>query len=381
MPDYQELKDQARTMTRSLLAHSQSFRALDRDEQMALYRELSDAHYNELAEAQGLSTAMATAGDLIDEERHINKRIGGVNDDVGDVAGKFIKKVDFPGFVRDLVVGVFNANIEANERQMRAFQNLLREATKSLAAFVNETDETEALVRLVQGSNQFTLGTSRRSRSPRPKPGAPNPPGQPPTPGLPAPPDPNAPPTPVLLDKNGKEVNMNAPDIKAKILDAKLALAKEKRALLRETLLMGVSRLVVEKGTIKAEVNFQISASESRFNVDQAQLSKTKQISVGGFGLFGIPPIYAKQENQISVATSDSEASTDVSATMSGYVEIQFKTDYFKLDNFRDLFDLGQGQLPAGQTQAPRTQTPNAPAAQPLPAAPPAAPVETPPAI
>lgn len=369
MSDHQELKEQARAKTRSLLAYSQSFRNMDREEQMALYKDLVDAHYSDLAQEQGLATEMATAGDLIDENRHFNKRIGGVNDDIGDVAGKFIKKVDFPGFVRDLVVGVFNANIDANERQMRAFQNLLKEATKSLSAFVNETDDTEALVRLVQGSDQFRLGLPRRTaRQPRQKAG-----------GAPIQPtNSEAPPTPVLLDKNGKEVNMNSPDIKAKILDTKLAMAKEKRTLLRETLLMGVSRLVVEKGTIKAEVNFQISASESRINDDNANVSKNKQLSIGGVDFFGIrvPPIYAEQTNQISVASSNTETSTDVSANMSGYVEIQFKTDYFKLDNFREMFDLGQGQLPPGQNQAPRGAAPSpqgqAPAAAPLPAAPPA---------
>lgn len=48
---------------------------------------------------------------------------------------------------------------------------------------------------------------------------------------------------------------------------------------------------------------------------------------------------------------------------MEGFVEIQFKSDYFKLDNFREIFDLGAGQVPP--TQAPQGGVP-----QQLPAAP-----------
>lgn len=75
MSDHQELKDQARAKTRSLLAYSQSFRSMDREEQLALYKDLVDAHYRDLAEQSGLATEM-TAGDLIDADRHRNERIG-----------------------------------------------------------------------------------------------------------------------------------------------------------------------------------------------------------------------------------------------------------------------------------------------------------------
>jgi hypothetical protein len=41
---------------------------------------------------------------------------------------------------------------------------------------------------------------------------------------------------------------------------------------------------------------------------------------------------------------------------MKGFVEIQFKSDYFKLDNFTQIFDLGEGQVPQGGATQPQPQ-------------------------
>jgi hypothetical protein len=378
MPEYQELKDQARAKTRSLLAYSHSFRNMDREEQMALYKDLMDAHYKDLAQEQGLATEMAVAGDLINEDRH---NTPGVKE-AGKMLGDFVKNVDFPGFVRDLLNGVFEANLNANIKQMEAFQNLLREATKSLAQFVSQTNDDEALLRLVQTDNEYKLSmakaSSRGRRGGRGRRGTQE--GNP-TQSQTQPETKTEPGTNeskyTLVDKNGKEVNLNNNAIQAKILDAKLALAKERRTMLRETILMGVSRLVVEKGIIRASVNFTIDSFQDTFNTDTADVknhSFEDSFSDPGFlgNLWGGT---AKNTSKVSISTSNakSESGTETSlaADMSGFVEIQFKSDYFKLDNFRETFDLGQGQVaqvPAGA--APPQQLP--------PQAPPPAPTDIP---
>ncbi len=356
MPEHQELKDQARTKTRSLLSQSQSFLSLDRAEQMALYRELSGAHYNELAEAQGLATAMVTAGDLINEDRHKNDRI----DTMNKTLAEGVKKVDFPGFVRDLLNGVFDANLNANIRQMEAFQNLLKSATQSLSQFVNAIDDNEALMRLVESNNQYKLkmvdaqAQANKQRGGRRRNQAPNPNEKPDEK-----PD-EKPKKAILLDQNGKEVNMNDSAIQAKILDAKLAMAKERRTMLRETILMGVSRLVVEKGIIRASVKFKIDASENTLNIDDAEAKQSNSFTAGWkAGIFGGPQgSITRTSSQISVASSETEMESKSSTELEGFVEIQFKSDYFKLDNFRETFDLGAGQVP--QAQAPAQQLPPA---------------------
>lgn len=369
MPDHQELKEQARAKTRSLLAHSQSFRGMEREEQMSLYKDLVDAHYNDLAEEQGLATEFA-ASDMIDERRHKNTRIGAPNQDAADIMGKFVNKVNFPGFVRDLLVGVFDANQDANERQMEAFMKLMTEATKSLAEYVRKVGDEEALLRLVQTNNQYRLVMSKagagRRRGGAGRGATQSGAGQSGAGQSGSNDQEKEPPKPTLVDQNGKEVNMNDAAIQAKILDARLAMAKERRTLLRETLLMGVSRMVVEKGVIRANVKFRIDAYEDTVNDDYAEQISRKSFDPGLLGrLYGGS---SRQKTQVSIATSKTEMGTELSAEMEGFVEIQFKSDYFKLDNFRETFDLGQGQVaqvPAGTAPQQLPAAPTAPAAPP----------------
>ncbi len=334
MSNHEDLKEQARNQARDILSQAQSFHRLPRSEQMQMYKNVVDEQYRNLAQQNDLATGFA-AGDLIDEERHINKRIGGVNQDAGSIMSNFVNKVDFPGFVRDLLTGVFDANLDANERQMEAYKALLKEATQTLSSFVNKIDDSEVLPQLVQDNPSYRLGfPARRGSRLR---------GDQ-TSGK-----------PTLIDQDGKEVDLNDTDIKSKILETKMAMAKEQRTLLRETLLMGVSRLVIEKGTIKANVKFRIDASENTINQDQADEThdtiSTEHEGHAKWGWRGVRASYkntTKNTSQISIATSETNTSTDLSAEMGGSVEIQFKSDYFKLDNFTQVFDLGKGQVPQG---------------------------------
>jgi hypothetical protein len=82
----------------------------------------------------------------------------------------------------------------------------------------------------------------------------------------------------------------------------------------------------------------------------------------GGLGaLFGGPSASMNMTNtNIQVNSSDKKATDDLSATLKGHVNIKFKTDYFKLDNFANMYADGgvaalkpqPGQLPAGGAPA-----------------------------
>ncbi|MCL6433018.1 MAG: hypothetical protein K6T90_02200 [Leptolyngbyaceae cyanobacterium HOT.MB2.61] len=380
MSENQGLKEQARANARSILAQSLSFRNMDRAEQLALYKDIVDSQYRDLAERSGqaeqseLASEMS-ADDEINRDAH-RTRFGDRKKDVGDIASSFMDKVDFPGFVRDLVVGVFDANLAANERQMQAYQNLLRKATQSLSQIMDKhVDDTEAMYRLIQSDDQFKgfrIGIPSGRSNRRNRGGGGNDAKQEET-------------KPTLLDPNNKLVNLDDNAIKAKILDMKLAMAKEYRTMLRETLLMGVSRLVVEKGTIKAGVIFDIRSTETTYDesegyerFDRRDMSMREESSHFRTGFWGLGGGYSNRrgESRISIKSGDSSAyattdsTTNVSGNITGSVEIQFKSDYFKLDNFAQLFDLGQGQLAQGPPQTPPQQLPaadqaNAPQATP----------------
>lgn len=356
MTSHQELKVQARDRAKAILAQSYAFRQMDEAEQMALYRDTVNQEYQQLSYQQGLAEGFAS-GDLINQKLHTNDDL----DKAGDRAGDFMREVDFPQFVEDLLKAVFDANLNVTLEQMKAYQELLKASTASLAQFVqNMQGDTEAIYRLAEQSGDMYsvgfpgdfggggggdgFGDFGGSGGSGGSGGAGGDPfafslAQVQNPG-----------DPVLIDKRTNQpVDMRSPDIRAKIMDAKLAMAKEHRALLRETLLMGVSRLVVERGTVKAGVVFDIKSSSKRAVTDQAK-EKSDRVSRstggGGFlGFFGRRSSSSNRKSQLTVTTVKSEAATSLGAQVTGSVEIIFKSDYFKLDNFAQIFDLGQGQI------------------------------------
>jgi hypothetical protein len=246
----------ARKFTRDALAQSPNFQNLSLDEQMGLYKDMYLANYRELAKSHPsngggtMATAMKKqerAGDLIDDDRHKNERI----DQAGELAGEFIDEVDFPGFVSDLLKGVFDANLEVTLKQMESYQELLKTATASISKFVNAIDDTAAFGYLAENnSDEFSFDISNEE-------------------------DENGQPKAILTDRDGNALDLGDNEVKAKIMDAKIAMAKEQRALLRETILMGITRLVVEKGQVKASVLFDIKASEKINKADKAAIKES----------------------------------------------------------------------------------------------------------
>lgn len=332
MSDLTAIRDLARHYTREELAQSAGFRNLDRSDQMALYSQTYRANFDRLAgqdqelpAAAGYAGAMAgakkeKASDMIDDERHYNKRI----DQAGELAGEFVDNVDFPGFVKDLLKGVFDANLMVTLQQMEAYQKLLKTATQSLSKFINAIDDTAAFGHLIENNNdEFSIdfGDEKESDGSRKA---------------------------VLTDKEGNPVDMTDAAIKAKIMDAKIQMAREQRAMLRETILMGITRLVVEKGNVKASVLFDIKASEKIEKSDKAALkesvSNSSSISSSGGivgAIFGSPAgghTDSRRKTKINISSAKSVASTDLAAKLTGSVDITFKSDYFKLDNFAQMY-------------------------------------------
>jgi len=350
----EELKNQARTKARVILAESESFRNLSSEQQFTVYKDLVDKVYQELIKQNEPAQAMSVPAldhsiqthSSVARQTGLAMALSDSNPDniqqAGNNFANLVDKVDFPGFVRDLLNGVFNANLEANERQMEAYQRLLEKATKGIDEFAKDVTDMDALMKMVETSGGYSLGPP----SPLGATGEGEGEGEA---GL-----------PTLIDLQTKQpVDMNNSAIQGKIIEAKLALAKEKRTMLRETILMGVSRLVVEKGTIRAEVEFQINANATTQDTSSDTKNRTTNanFSASGGGKFGpwraqASSNLSRTSSQVSIATSNKSTSTDASAKLKGFVEIQFKSDYFKLDNFASTFDLGQGRVDPNAAQS-----------------------------
>lgn len=359
----------ARADVQATLSMVPHFAAMSSGDQLDLYRQLVSARADELQRRDNGERSQAMllpdigglfggdggagrqsgdarkAGELIDEKRHHNPRI----DQLGDIASDFIDAVDFPTFVSDLLDGVFKANLKVTKDQMVAYQELLKAATQSLAFFMKKIPPQESFAYLAANNeDDFSINF---------------------------PPDRPA----ELTDKDGNVLAKEGEEtddaaVKAKIMDATLAMAKEQRAMLREILLMGVTRLVVEKGVIRASVKFDFKATENIDRQDKAMVqdtrswSKSRAHSGGFFGaIFGGPQGGRTQSGrhaQLSVATTKSDTDTSVTANLQGFVEITFKSDYFRLDNFATMYGpaaQGPAQAAPGGLVPPPGVAPPAP--------------------
>ncbi|MFN9630176.1 MAG: hypothetical protein ACK59A_08105 [Cyanobacteriota bacterium] len=281
------------------------------DEQRDVYHSIVDENYQRLARQQGLATAMV-------------EDFNGYNPGFEESVNSFedlVASVDFASFSSDLLKAVFDANISVQKRQTDDFIRLMREATKSTADFLKKVSDDDAFAYLVEKPNsQFNLIMEQ---------------------------NPDGGSKLALTTPEGEPVDMEDNKVKAAIIDAKIAMAKEHRAALREVLLMGVTRLIVDKGEVEAAVEFKITATRDSRKTHQDQNINTvnANLSYGGGlmgAIFGGPSGGMSISNtNIQVNTSSQTAQDELFAKLQGRVKIQFSSDYFKLDNFANMYADG----------------------------------------
>ncbi len=312
LPGEAQIKEHARATAREVLNRSKAFQAMPLEDQKSIYLSLVDEEMARQRDALGISKSMATDS---------GKDMGYKGYDPGfqgDTRSfkELVDSVDFPKFVADLLKAVFDANLSVMKTQTDSYIKLMKEATKSTADFIKQVKDDDTFGKLVeQKSDKYNITRDDKGEF-------------------------------KLTTPEGDEVDKDDAEVKKDILDAKIQMAKEHRAALREVLLMGVTRLVVNKGTIEAAVEFTVKGSRQSTahhedqNINVTNLSMEYEPFLGG--IFGGPSGHFDMTNtNIQVNTSDKKATDDLSATLKGKVNIEFKTDYFKLDHFADMYADG----------------------------------------
>ena len=303
----------AREKARQQLSVSKSFKAMPVADQQAIYTDIVKNELNKLAKQQTVSRSFAGPGAGMgfgDYDPGFQNSINNFED--------LVDSVDFPKFVSDLLKAVFDANMDVMKKQTDAFIKLMKEATKSVAEFIKNVKPEAAFIKLAsENKEQYNITTESATN-----------------------PDGSKTQKMVLATPEGGPVDMEDNEVKAKIMDATIMLAKEERAALREVMLMGVTRLIVEKGEIEAAVEFSITAK--RHSQKDNSNTNINNFSVdGSFGGFGFGGSFSETNTNINVSTSNKTADDELAAKLKGRVNIKFKTDYFKLDNFANMYSDG----------------------------------------
>jgi hypothetical protein len=277
--------------------------------------------YNNLSRQHGFAVEMGTRGASrdIDDKRH-EKGMGATVDAFEDL----VDSVDFPQFVKDLLKAVFDANISVMRAQTEEYIRLMKQATKSVAELIKGVKDDDTFAYLAENkSDQFNISMEGDKIS--------------------------------LTKPDGAKLDVEDNEVKAKIMEAKIAMAQEHRAMLREVLLMGVTRLVVEKGTVEASVVFDVLANRDASRSDM--VNTNEQTNSGGsgglnLGIFNIGGGTNKTKSKVMVSSANSKNTDQMKANLTGKVKIDFKTDYFKLDNFAAMYANGaSGQQAQQQPQ------------------------------
>ena len=329
----------ARSRARDILSNHATFRNLPAEQQREMYKRVVSEQMGKIMDEErgGLAQELRTIGtprkasDYIDDDRH-EKGFGDAAEDFTD----FVESVDFPEFVKDLLKSVFDANMEVMKSQTDDYIRLMKEATTGLAKFIKQIDDTTTFAYLAENnSDQFNIMMEEDEEGNEKM---------------------------ALTNPQGEKVDVEDNEVKVKIMDAKIRMAQEHRAALREMILMGVTRLVVEKGEVEAEVNFQFKGTRKVDRKDKAlrasERNYTQAKRRGFFGsVFGGPrqSTTTGRNTMFNVSSTKSTQTDEMQAKLRGYVNIKFKTDYFKLDNFAQMYgpvpeDAREAaQAPAGQ--------------------------------
>jgi hypothetical protein len=338
-PDGQILAE-ARAAAVRTLGPMGSFQNMPPPEQQSIYLHTVDQEVDRIRARRGLtplSGPMATDSGADMGYKGYDPGFKGDTQSFNDL----VDTVDFPQFVGDLLKAVFNANLKVMKDQTDSYIKLMKECTKSTADFIKKINDDDTFAKLAENKgDQYNVTMDTQ---------------------------PDGTTKVALTNPQGDKVDTEDSEVKRAILETKLNMAKEHRAALREVLLMGVTRLVVEKGTIEAGVEFIITANRkssalhSDTNINNASVQADYDSPLGG--LFGGPSGSMSMTNtNIQVNTSQKEATDTLSAKLTGKVNIQFKTDYFKLDNFANMYaDGGVKALPAAGTGAPGPGVPPRP--------------------
>lgn len=252
-----------------------------------------------------------------------------------------LNAIAFPTFVADLVQGTFRAIVDASIQQMEAFAELIANVAKTVDQFASDNITDNQARDYLAGNypGHFRVDTSDDVPKIATVPGyedraRPNFRGD-----LDLPED-------VDVDEDvAEEILVPA---------ARRKLAVQRHQLLSTMVLMGINRIVVTSGRIRAQMGFRIAARDTgRVATAQEFDFRHDSAAAGWFGAGGAAT--RTSVAYVSSTKKDSSDELDVNANLTGEVDLKFKSETFPLERFADTGAIMQIQQ---ATANPSANTP-----------------------
>jgi hypothetical protein len=233
---------------------------------------------------------------------------------IGNVTQQTLRAIAFPTFVADLIRGTFDAIFQTNVKQMEAFSRLISNVSKTVDQFMedNVTDE-QAHGWLAQ---TYPRHLTIRDGKAVPREGADQ---------LPAPNFESELHTSASLDESSIEETL--------VPAARRRLAETRLQMLSTMVLMGINRIVVTAGKIRATMGFHIDTSDSAFERTAEDID-ARMAMRGHYNALVWGVEASASLAYVSSKRAGSDADINTSTDLTGEVELHFKSDYFPAERF-----------------------------------------------
>ncbi|UCH74058.1 MAG: hypothetical protein JSU82_17355 [Rhodospirillales bacterium] len=350
-----ERRETVRAAVRGLLEQNPEFARVDPGSRRKLAHDLvqltetSLALMAEEAEADPDAAAARTplAGGMAFDPA-ANRQLAGV-------AQATLEGIAFPRFVTELVNGVFKGLIDANAQQIQAYVDMISGVTAASADSGSATGPAQARLWLVQQfPDSYELGVSQDDWGQeeangttvvRLREGRDGPPRED---------------VAALLELTGEEAEgFDTEEPEEGLLGKVRAyLSRKRQKVMASLLMLGINRLVIDHGRIKAGMNFSIdahsAAEENRARRFEFAHSSTAGASVG----FGPWSVNASMTNSIGIVnTSQSHQREEMNqaVNMNADVELHFHSDYMPLNQLAAADSVQRIRAVSANPTAPAT--------------------------
>jgi hypothetical protein len=236
---------------------------------------------------------------------------------VGEATRATLNAIDFPQFVAALIQGTFKAIVDASIQQMEAYAALLKNVAATIDRFMDD-NVTEGMAKDHLANEHSWLFKRDTTR------------GQP----------------QLTVDRNAdrelpgflKDLGFSAPaEIDRTAVDTvvvpatRRTLAETRQQTLATMVLMGINRIVVDDGEIKAKLMFHIDASETtQLRFDQQKATTGNMAGEAGSGMFNA------QALMVNTASINAQSDLNIRADLTGEVRVKFRSDVIPLERFAD---------------------------------------------
>lgn len=271
--------------------------------------------------------------------------VGEAANAAADVTKKLVRDVNFPDFVKGLIQGVFTSIVESSVHQMQEYAKFLESVVKSVDQFARDEVHPE------EARDYLTSKYPKALQKTRTEDGESK---------LEIKPD--------VEEKDmpdfGAQFNLGeSPDLGDKDGEAKLVgaaqreIAKQRQQLLATMVLLGINRIIVTDGEIRASVVFDVQSHERATSEREAGNAKDSRdtsykydyqyernrnfwgTTTGGSGTgSGSTNMTVSTEHASSKSTS--EATLDAKARLSGSVLVKFRSETFPLERMTSPMEL-----------------------------------------